>query len=53
MSLHCVFDIQNLVLCLTCELLKSLDYKTIPNYIIRLHLILPLLANISSKLNKN
>ena len=27
LSLYCVFDIQNLVLCLTCELLKFLDYN--------------------------
>ena len=27
LSLYCVFDIQILVLCLTCELLKFLDYN--------------------------
>ena len=27
LSLNCVFDIQSLVLCLTCELLKFLDKK--------------------------
>ena len=27
LSLYCIFDIQNLVLCLTCELIKFIDYK--------------------------
>jgi hypothetical protein len=27
LSFYCIFDIQNLVLCLTRELLKFLDYK--------------------------
>ena len=27
LSLYCIFDIQNLVLCLTRELMKFIDYK--------------------------
>jgi hypothetical protein len=26
-SLHCIFDVQNLVLCLNRELIKKIDYK--------------------------
>jgi hypothetical protein len=40
LSLYCVFYVQNLVLCLTCELLNFLDYKIMRE----LHLILPLLV---------
>jgi hypothetical protein len=29
LSLYCIFDIQNLVLCLTRELIKFIDYKII------------------------
>ena len=27
LSLHCIFDVQNLVLCLNRELIKIIDYK--------------------------
>ena len=27
LSLYCIFDVQNLVLCLTRELIKCIDYK--------------------------
>ena len=27
LSLYCIFDVQNLVLCLNCELIKIIDYK--------------------------
>ena len=27
LSLYCIFDVQNLVLCLTRELIKVIDYK--------------------------
>ena len=27
LSLYCIFDIQNFVLCLNCELIKIIDYK--------------------------
>ena len=40
LSLYYVFDGQNLVLCLTCELLKFLDYEIM----LKLYLILPLLV---------
>ena len=26
-SLYCIFDVQNFVLCLNCELIKIIDYK--------------------------
>jgi hypothetical protein len=46
LSLYCVFDVQNLVLCLTHEVLKFLDYKTYVeiNVNLRAHMILPLLV---------
>ena len=50
LSLHCVFDVQNLVLCLTLEPLKLVDYKIMLR---KIHLILPLLVKHSSKSNKN
>ena len=28
LSLYCIFDVQNLVLCLNCELIKIIDYKS-------------------------
>ena len=27
LSLYCIFDVQNFVLCLNCELIEILDYK--------------------------
>ena len=27
LSLYCIFDVQNFVLCLNCELIKIIDYK--------------------------
>ena len=27
LSLYCIFDVQNLVLCLNCELIKIIEYK--------------------------
>ena len=27
LSLYCIFDVQNLTLCLNCELIKIIDYK--------------------------
>ena len=37
LSLHCIFDVQNLVLCLTREPLKFVDYKSMLR---KIHLIL-------------
>ena len=47
LSLYCVFDVQNLVLCLNRELIKIIDYR------LKLHLILFLLVKKSSKSNKS
>ena len=44
LSLYCVFDVQNLVLCLTRELLRFLDYKIMLKCnSVKLHLILHML----------
>ena len=37
LSLYCIFDVQNLVLCLTREPLKFVDYKSMLR---KIHLIL-------------
>ena len=50
LSLYGIFDVQNLVLCLTREPLKFVDYKIMLR---KIHLILPLLVNKSSKSNKS
>ena len=44
LSLYCIFDVQNLVLCLNRELIKIIDYKFMQNYSVKLQLILYLLV---------
>ena len=45
LSLYCIFDIQNLVLCLNRELIKIIDYKfMLKLHSVKLHLILFLLV---------
>ena len=43
LSLYCIFDVQNLVLCLTRELIKFIDYKIMLILQCKATLILPLL----------
>jgi len=50
LSLYCVFEVQNLVLCSTCEPLKFLDYKIMMKLWHKLHLILPLLVTFHQNL---
>jgi hypothetical protein len=52
LSLYCVFEVKNLVLHLTCELLKFLDYKIMMKLRRKLHLILPLLENFHGNLTR-
>ena len=53
LSLYCIFDVQNLVLCLTRELIKFIDYKIMLILQCKATLILPLLEKKSSKSNKS
>ena len=56
MYYHCIvfFDVQNLALCLTSELIKFIDYKIMLKiFSVKLYLILPLLVKKSSKSNKS
>jgi hypothetical protein len=56
MYYHCIviFDVRNLALCLTRELIKFIDYKImLKKFSVKLHLILPLLVKKSSKSHKS
>ena len=52
-SLNCVFEVQNLVLCLTHESLKFLDYKIMLELQCETTFNSAIVGKISSKSNKN
>ena len=53
LSLYCLPDVQNLVLCLTCERLKSLYNKAMLKSQCKTTFKYALFVNISSKSDKN
>jgi hypothetical protein len=52
LSLYCVFDVRNLVLCLTRELIKFIDYSKVDSFSI-LMIFLPTKAELNVVLHCN